>query len=275
MESDIQNFKLADLLSVEKLTDLGLNIIAAIAIVIVTFWLAKWVRNRIVKAGRKYEELDATLFSFLSRVAYFVVLIFGLTIVLNKFGIQTTSIITMLGAAGLAVGLALQGALSNFASGVLLILFRPFKLGDFISVGGESGTVKEISIFVTDLATPDNVQIIVPNSQVWGSSITNYSAYDTRRVDFVFGVSYGTDLKKAQQVITDLIAQDARVHSDPEPFVKVGTLNDSSVDFTVRIWCDAPDYWDVKFDMTRAVKDAFDAKGIDIPFPTTTIVKAD
>lgn len=275
METDIQNFKLQDLMSIDKLTAWGINLIAAIAIIIVTFWLAKWVSSRITKAGKKFEDLDDTLFSFLGRIAYFLVLIFGATIVLGKFGIQTTSIITMLGAAGLAVGLALQGALTNFASGVLLILFRPFKLGDYIAVGGESGTVKVISIFVTELATPDNVQVIVPNSQVWGSSITNFSAYDTRRVDFVFGVSYGTDLKKAQQIITDLIAADTRVHSDPEPFVKVGTLNDSSVDFTVRIWCDAPDYWDIKFDLTRKVKDAFDAKGIDIPFPTTTIVKAD
>lgn len=274
METDLANFDLKNLLSMDWVTALALNLVSALAIVIVTFWLAKWVSRRIAKLALKHEELDDTTFVFLGRVVYFVILALGATVVLGRFGVQTTSIVTMLGAAGLAVGLALQGALSNFAAGFLLVVFRPFSKGDFITVGGESGTVKEISIFVTELATPDNVKIIVPNSQVWGNSITNYSAYDTRRVDFVFGVSYGSDLKKAESIINDLIAKDDRVHSDPEPFVKVGALNDSSVDFTVRIWCASEDYWGIKFDLTRAVKDEFDAQGIDIPFPTTTIVQA-
>jgi small conductance mechanosensitive channel len=155
----------------------------------------------------------------------------------------------------------------------MLIVFRPFQKGDYVSVGGSAGTVKAIEIFTTELATPDNVQIIVPNGRIWGASITNYSAYETRRVDFVFGVSYSSDLKIAEDILAKLIAKDTRIHSDPEPLVKVGNLNDSSVDFTVRVWCDRGDYWNIKYDMTRAVKEAFDKGGIDIPFPTTTIVK--
>ncbi|MCT8159105.1 mechanosensitive ion channel family protein [Pseudoruegeria sp. SHC-113] len=260
-------------LSLDWLVQLGLNVVAAFAILIVTLWAAKWVKNRIVSLGGKREELDPTLFAFLGNIARVMVMALGGIFILNRFGVETTSLVALIGAAGLAVGLALQGTLSNFAAGVMLILFRPFKTGDFIEVGGESGTVKEISIFTTELATPDNVQIIIPNAQVWGSPITNYSAHPTRRVDFVFGVSYGSDLKKAEGIIGDLIKADARIHADPEPFVKVGNLGDSSVDFTVRVWCNAADYWDIKFGLTRQVKDAFDAGGIDIPFPTRTMVQ--
>lgn len=266
-------FTLANVFSVEWLTSLTLNVGAAIGILIATIVIAKYARKKVVQMGLKHEELDDTLFLFLGKIAYFLVLIFGGTVVLGRFGIQTTSIVALLGAAGLAIGLALQGTLSNFAAGVMLIVFRPFKVGDYISVGGETGAVKMISIFTTELATPDNVQIIVPNGQVWGSAITNYSAHEQRRVDFVFGVSYGTNLKDAGDILDELVAADKRILSDPEPFVKVGNLNDSSVDFTMRVWCEAGDYWGIKFDMTRAVKDAFDEKGIDIPFPTTTVVR--
>lgn len=272
--TDAAGFSIANLFSVEGLTAMALNVVAAIAILIVTVFVAKYVRSKIVKLGLKHQDLDDTLFLFLGKIAYFLVLIFGGIVVLGRFGIQTTSIIALLGAAGLAVGLALQGTLSNFAAGVMLIVFRPFKVGDYISVGGESGTVEMISIFTTELTTPDNVQIIVPNGQVWGSAIKNYSAFEQRRVDFVFGVSYATNLKDAEKVLNDLIAKDTRILNDPEPFLKVGNLNDSSVDFTMRVWCEAGDYWDIKFDMTRAVKDAFDAHGIDIPYPTRTIVQA-
>lgn len=264
---------LSQYLSLDWIIQLGLNVLAAFAILIVTLWAAKWVKKRIVSLGGKREELDPTLFAFLGNIARVMVMALGGIFILNRFGVETTSLVALIGAAGLAVGLALQGTLSNFAAGVMLILFRPFKTGDFIEVGGESGTVKEISIFTTELATPDNVQIIIPNAQVWGSPITNYSAHPTRRVDFVFGVSYGSDLKKAEGIIGDLIKADARIHADPEPFVKVGNLGDSSVDFTVRVWCDAADYWDIKFGLTRQVKDAFDAGGIDIPFPTRTMVQ--
>lgn len=272
--TDITEFSLADVFSSEWLASMTLNVVAAVSILILTVAIAKFARTRIVKIGLKYEDLDDTLFLFLGKIAYFLVLIFGGTVVLGRFGIQTTSIVALLGAAGLAIGLALQGTLSNFAAGVMLIVFRPFKVGDYISVAGESGTVAMISIFTTELTTPDNVQIIVPNGQVWGSAITNYSAHEKRRVDFVFGVSYDTDLKKAEKVLSDIISKDSRIDSEPEPFIKIGNLNDSSVDFTIRVWCDAADYWGIKFDTTRTVKDEFDKHGIDIPFPTTTVVRA-
>jgi small conductance mechanosensitive channel len=267
-------FLVENLFSAEWLTNMAVDIMAAAAILLLTFWLARLVMRRIVHLGYKYESLDDTLFLFLGKIARVLVIVFGGTVILNKFGVQTTSIIALLGAAGLAVGLALQGTLSNFAAGIMLIVFRPFQKDDYVSVGGSAGTVKQITIFTTELATPDNVQIIVPNGRIWGASITNYSAYDTRRVDFVFGVSYGSNLKTAEDILAKLIAKDIRIHSDPEPLVKVGNLNDSSVDFAVRVWCDRGDYWGIKYDMTRAVKDAFDKGGIDIPFPTTTIVKA-
>ncbi|MEP2783098.1 MAG: mechanosensitive ion channel domain-containing protein [Pseudoruegeria sp.] len=265
-------FSLDQLLSIETLVSIGVNVLSAFAILFITLWLAKWTKSKIITVGISKPELDDTLFSFLGNIARVLVMAVGGIFILNRFGVETTSLVALIGAAGLAVGLALQGTLSNFAAGVMLIIFRPFKKGDYIDVGGEAGTVKEISIFTTELATVDNVQIIIPNAQVWGSPITNYSAYPTRRVDFVFGVSYGSDLKAAEGIILDLIKADTRIHSDPAPFVKVGNLNDSSVDFTVRVWCDAADYWDIKFEMTRNVKDAFDAGGVDIPFPTRTMV---
>ncbi len=266
------SFDFDSLLSPETWLLIGMNVVSAFLILFVTLFMAKWVKKKIIKVGHANEELDDTLFSFLGNIARVLVMVLGGIFILNRFGVETTSLVALIGAAGLAVGLALQGTLSNFAAGVMLILFRPFKTGDYIDIGGEAGTAKEISIFTTELATVDNVQIIIPNAQVWGSPITNYSAYATRRVDFVFGVSYGSDLKKAEGIIMDLIKADSRIHGDPEPFVKVGNLNDSSVDFTVRVWCDAADYWDIKFELTRKVKDAFDAGGIDIPFPTRTMV---
>jgi small conductance mechanosensitive channel len=149
----------------------------------------------------------------------------------------------------------------------MLILFRPYKIGNFVDIGGTSGTVKDLNLFVTELATPDNVQIIVPNGKAWGAIIINYSAHDTRRVDLVFGIDYGDDADAAMQVIMDLAKADPRVHADPEPWARVTNLGDSSVDISVRLWCAAADYWDIKFDMTKAVKEAFDTKGISIPYP--------
>jgi small conductance mechanosensitive channel len=156
----------------------------------------------------------------------------------------------------------------------MLVIFRPFKIGDFVELGGYGGTVVSVNLFTTELATPDNVQIILPNGQVFGAAIKNFSFHETRRVDLLFGVSYGSDLKAAEKILTGLVSKDDRILSDPEAFVKVTNLGDSSVDFTVRVWVDADDYWDVKFDLTRQVKDAFDNGGIEIPFPTTTVVHA-
>ena len=249
------------------------NLAAAIAAIVVTLFASRFVKSWIAKLGFRYEQLDDTLFVFLSKFAQVVVLAVGSIFVLNSFGVQTTSIVALLGAAGLAVGLALQGTLSNFAAGIMLIVFRPFKRGDYVSVSGQSGTVKEISIFTTELGTPDNLQIIVPNGQVWGAPITNFSAYGTRRLDVTFGVAYASDLKQVEEVLAQIIAANTRIHRDPAPVIKVSNLNQSSVDFVMRIWCDSSDLWSLRLDLNRQVKDSFDAQKIEIPFPTTTIVQ--
>jgi small conductance mechanosensitive channel len=187
--------------------------------------------------------------------------------VLNLFGIQTTSLIAVVGAAGLAVGLAMQGTLSNFASGVMLLLFRPFHIGDYVEVGGTAGSVKEIGIFSTTLATPDNVRITVPNSGVYGAIIKNYSAYDTRRIDLVMGISYGDEIGRAIDAIKGVLQADERVLKDPEPTIAVSELADSSVNLVVRPWCRKEDYWPLRFDLTRGLKEQIEAGGCTIPFP--------
>ena len=264
---------LSGILMAEPVTAFLSNLAAAIAAIVITLFASRFVKSWIAKLGFRYEQLDDTLFVFLSKFAQVVVLAVGSVFVLNSFGVQTTSIVALLGAAGLAVGLALQGTLSNFAAGIMLIVFRPFKRGDYVSVSGQSGTVKEISIFTTELGTPDNLQIIVPNGQVWGAPITNFSAYGTRRLDVTFGVAYASDLKQVEEVLAQVIAGDKRIHQDPAPVIKVSNLNQSSVDFVVRIWCDSSDLWTLRLDLNRQVKDNFDAQKIEIPFPTTTIVQ--
>jgi small conductance mechanosensitive channel len=255
-------------------TAYGINILAAIGILAAGFWISGRAGTFIRDMGLKYPQLDVTLFSFLGSLARWAILALTIVVVLGQFGVETTSLIALLGAAGLAVGLALQGTLSNLAAGVMLLIFRPFKVGDYVTAGGHSGTVEEISLFTTRLVSVDNVLTIVPNGDIWASAVTNYSAKDTRRLDLVFGVSYGTDLKAAEQALRDVIGEDTRIKSDPaEPFVAVTNLGDSSVDFTLRLWCDASDYWALRFHMLQTVKETFDARGIDIPFPTTTIVR--
>ena len=230
---------------------------------IVAAWAGRVVRTRL----NAVPQMDATLGNFLGSLVKWGLLVVVLVTVLGIFGVQATSLIAILGAASLAIGLALQGTLSNLAAGFMLVLFRPYKLGEFVDIGGSSGTVKDLNLFFTELVTPDNVQIIVPNGQAWGAIITNYSAHDTRRVDLTFGIDYSDSSDLAMQVILDLARADDRVHADPTPWAKVTNLGDSSVDISVRLWCDAPDYWDLKFDMTKTVKEAFDAKGISIPYP--------
>ena len=194
--------------------------------------------------------------------------------VLSQFGIETTSLVAVLGAAGLAVGLALQGTLSSVAAGVMLLIFRPFKVGDYVEVAGKAGTVDALTLFVTELNTPDNVHIIIPNAEVWGTAVVNYSYNSTRRVDLIMGIDYGDDIDKAMTAINAEIAKDNRIHQSPEPFVAVTELADSSVNLVIRVWCDAGNYWGVKFDLTKAFKQRFDADGISIPFPQTVIHQA-
>jgi small conductance mechanosensitive channel len=249
----------------------GLSVIGGLVILIVGWIVAGSARRAVNRALSKIEKIDVTLRQFLASLVRYVILIFVVLAVLAQFGIQTASLIAIFGAAGLAVGLALQGTLSNLAAGVMLLLFRPFKVGQYVEAGGKAGTVKAIDLFVTELATPDNVQILIPNGQIWGSSVTNYSFHETRRVDFLVGIDYGDDIDKAFDAIKGVIAKDSRCLKDPEPMIVVGELADSSVNIIVRVWSAGSDYWAVKFDLTKAFKEALDAAGISIPFPQRTV----
>ncbi|KIN65473.1 Small-conductance methanosensitive channel [Sulfitobacter noctilucae] len=275
MTSEIWNGKsLSDLLTLEFLASAAGSILGAITIILLGWIVSAWLQRRVSNLGRKNRHLDEMLFDFLASIVRYVVLGFTLLFVLNTFGVQTTSVVAVIGAAGLAIGLALQGTLSNVAAGVMLILFRPIKIGDFVEVAGQMGTVKVINLNFTELADLSNVQVIVPNSEVWGNVITNYSSNATRRAEWTFGVGYGANLKDAENIIRDTIMADERAHSDPAPFIQVTNLGDSSVDFLVRVWCSAGDYFAFRADMTREVKEALDAGGVDIPFPSRTIFYA-
>ncbi|ETA52517.1 mechanosensitive ion channel family protein [Ponticoccus alexandrii] len=267
----VNGTSISDLLTLEFLAQALGGVVAALLLLMVSFMVANWVRRRIRAIGENNPKLDITLFHFLGNLARYTVLALAALVILNTFGVQTTSIIAALGAAGLAVGLALQGTLSNVAAGVMIIIFRPIKIGDFVEIGGEMGTVKDITLNTTELASLGNVQIIVPNSEVWGNVIENYSTYPERRAEWTFGVGYGANLAKAEQVIRDTIMADERSMSDPEPFIQVNALNDSSVDFLVRVWVGTDDYFQYQADMKRAVKEALDREGVDIPFPTRTL----
>lgn len=273
LDYQILGTSIGELLSLEFLIGIAGNTLAAVAILLVGFLFAGWVRRRVRGLGERNTRLDNTLFSFLGNISRYAILGFTILIVLNTFGVRTTSVVAVLGAAGLAIGLALQGTLSNVAAGVMIVLFRPFKLGDFVMVDGQMGTVKDITLNFIELSDLSNVQIIIPNANVWGNTITNYSAYPTRRVEWVFGVGYGANLAQAEKIIRDAILSDPRAKTDPEPFIQVTNLGDFSVDFTVRVWCDSGDFWGFKTDMTRKVKEALDEGGIEIPFPTRTMIQ--
>ncbi|CUH63173.1 Small-conductance mechanosensitive channel [Thalassovita gelatinovora] len=263
----------ADLLSVEFLASAVGSVLGAVALLVLGYFVSGWVRRRLIRLGQKYKELDDTLFTFLGNLARYAILTFAVLFVLNTFGVQTTSIVAVIGAAGLAIGLALQGTLSNVAAGVMIVVFRPFKLGDFVEVSGQMGTVMTISLNCTELARPDNVQVIIPNANVWGNTITNYSTNGTRRAEWVFGVGYGADLKLAEDTIRTTLMADPRTLKDPAEFVQVNNLGASSVDFLARTWVNSSDYFTYQADMKRKVKEALDAAGVDIPFPTRTIVQ--
>ena len=244
----------------------GLKVLAALAILLFGR-LAVGIATGIVRRLLTRSNVDVTLTRFVSNLTKFALMTVVAIMALGALGIQTASFVAILGAAGLAVGLALQGSLANFAAGVLLIIFRPFKAGDFVEAGGTMGSVQEIQIFTTVLLTPDNKKIIVPNSQVTGGTITNFSAMDTRRVDLVFGIGYGDDIKKAKETLEKIVTEDPRVLKDPAPTIAVSELADSSVNFVVRPWVKSSDYWAVYFDLHEKVKQTFDAQGISIPFP--------
>lgn len=252
---------------------LALNAAKALIVLVVGWILAGAVGGAVRRRVNSTPQIDPTLGNFLASLVKWAILAMVLVAVLGIFGIEATSIVAILGAASLAIGLALQGTLSDLAAGVMLVMFRPYKLGQYVDIGGTAGTVKDVNLFTTELVTPDNVQIIVPNGQAWGSVITNYSAHDTRRVDLAFGIDYGDSADKAMDAILAVAAADARVLPDPAPWVRVTNLGDSSVDLTARLWCAAEEYWEVKFDLTKAIKEAFDADGISIPYPHTVEIR--
>ena len=246
--------------------DLGINLVTALVIFFVGKWIVGMVVKGLMKAMQK-GDLDITLRRFVSNLARSLLMLFVIIAAINALGVQTASLIALVGAAGLAVGLALQGSLANFAAGVLIVLFRPYKVGDWIEGGGVSGSVEEVQILTTVLKTGDNKRVIIPNSQIMGTTITNYSANDTRRVDLVVGVSYSDDLDKVRKELQDLVDADERILKDPAVTIAVSELADSSVNFVLRPWVNTADYWAVYFDLTEKVKKRFDEVGISIPFP--------
>lgn len=249
----------------------GLSLIYAIIILIIGFWLSTRFKNLVVRGMRKSKKIDETIVLFAGSMVRYLVIIFTILAVLDQFGVETTSLVALLGAAGLAIGFALQGTLSNIAAGVMLLFFRPFKVNQVVDVGGTIGKVKGIGLFTTHLDTPDNVHIIVPNGQIWGAEIRNFNHNKDRRVQIDIGIGYGDDIDKALKVAVLVCKKDKRVHKDPEPMAAVGGLGASSVDLLVRVWCKGDDFWGVKFDLTQAIKEAYDKEGIEIPFPQTVI----
>lgn len=244
----------------------GPSVIAAVAILVIGR-IVVGMLTRVVRRLMKRANVDPILTSFVASLTKIGLMTFVFIAALNSLGVQTTSFVAIIGAAGLAIGFALQGSLANFASGVMLIIFRPFKAGDYVEAGGTSGSVEAIRIFNTTLKTPDNKEVIIPNSSITSANIINYSAKETRRIDLVFGIGYDDDLKKAKQILTGLVNADERILKDPAPTVAVLELADSSVNFAVRPWVKSGDYWDVYFDLVEKVKLTFDEQGISIPFP--------
>jgi small conductance mechanosensitive channel len=250
----------------------GANIVLAIIILLAGVWVAGKASKMVAGLAENNEKCDDTLFKFLGSLTKYLILAFVVIAVLNRFGVQTASIIALLGAAGLAVGMALQGTLSNLAAGAMLLIFRPYKVGDFIDAAGRFGNVTEIDIFTTILQTFDNQQIIIPNSQIWGSQIINHSHYDVRGVDMHFGIAYDESIDQAREVIDKVLATHEHVLTDPAPFVEVETLNNSSVDFLVRPFCKGEHYFDVLYSIPEQIKKALDEAGIEIPFPHRKVI---
>ncbi|EJL6629197.1 mechanosensitive ion channel family protein [Vibrio tarriae] len=250
----------------DLLVQYGVNVISAILILFIGNLVVKGVAGSVANVLKK-KEMDKAVVDFIHGLVRYTLFIIVLIAALSRIGVQTASVVAVIGAAGLAVGLALQGSLSNFAAGVLIVAFRPFKSGDYVEIGGVAGSVDSIQIFQTVLKSPDNKMVVVPNSAVIGGAITNYSRHETRRVDMVIGVSYKSDLQKTKRVLRETLEKDPRILKDPDMTIGVLTLADSSINFVVRPWCKTSDYWAVYFDSMQAIKEALDANGIEIPFP--------
>ncbi len=254
----------------ERLTEWGVaygsQIVGAIAILVAGFIGAR-IARRVVRRLLVKADIPPAIVSFVARLTHVAIIILAVVASLARFGVQTTSFVAILGAASFAVGFALQGSLANFAAGVLILILRPYKLGDFISAAGQGGTVKDIQLFNTVLATPDNVKVLVPNGKIFGDTITNYSVFDTRRLDLTVGIGYSSSIQKAQEALLKLADEDERVLADPEPQVVVTELADSSVNLLLRAWVNRDDFWPAKYDLTHRIKEALDEQAIEIPFP--------
>ncbi|MEO0795462.1 MAG: mechanosensitive ion channel domain-containing protein [Verrucomicrobiota bacterium] len=260
--------------NISKLVDLGIDFGIKLVVAILIFLIGKWIAKLLTKLLKKTMQarnVDETLIGFVGNVAYTFLMVLVILMAGNKLGVETTSVVAVLGAATLAIGFALQGSLANFAAGFMLIIFRHFRVGDFVEAGGVTGIVEAINIFDTKLRTPDNKTIIIPNGNVTGSPITNFSAKDTRRMDLVVGVSYEDDIRKVKQVLTDIIAKDPGTLEEPEPTIGVLEMADSSVNFAVRPWVKTSDYWDVFFRLQETIKLRLDEEGISIPFPQSDV----
>ena len=245
--------------------------LGALVVLVVGLWVAGRIRTVVKAAMSRSGRIDETLSGFLSSLVHYGLIALVVITTLGIFGVPTTSFAAIIGAAGLAIGLALQGTLGHVASGVMMLGFRPFDVGDFVEAAGVSGTVKSIGLFTTELSTPDNKKIIVPNGKIFDDVITNYAGYETRRVDFVFGVSYDDDLDKAMRIIRDEVEKESRAKSDPAPVIEVDALGDSSVNIICRVWVDRADYFPVKWALMKAVKEALDAGDVTIPFPSRSV----
>jgi len=251
-------------------TQYGLQVLGAIATLVIGTWIAKWLAKSLGKALKK-RSVDETLTKFVVSLAKIALIVFVVISAASQVGIETASFVAVVGAVGLAIGFALQGSLSNLASGVMLIIFKPVKVGDYIEGGGAAGVVESVGIFITTLQTPDNKVVYIPNSTLTGGNIINYSAKDKRRVDMVFGIGYNDDIDKAKNVIQSVLNSDSRILENPAPQIVVSELGDSSVNFNVRPWVNTPDYWNVYFETIEQIKKKFDEQNISIPFPQRDI----
>ncbi len=251
----------------DEILGFGARTVGALIVLIIGLRVAGWLGRLVRTISLKQENIDDTLGNFFGSLVRWAVTAAVFIAVLQVFGVPATSFVAVLGALTLAIGLSLQGALGNIASGVMIMIFRPYRLGDYVEAAGAAGKVKDINLFQTVLATPDNIQVMVPNSQAIDGVIKNYSGYSTRRVDVTFGIDYGDDIDKALAIIASVVDADKRIMRDPAPFAKVVNLGDSSVDIATRNWVAAADYWDVKFDLLKNIKVAFDQQGISIPYP--------
>lgn len=247
------------------------SVVGALVVLFAGLWLAGRIKKIVSTAMSKSGRIDATLSGFLSSLVHYGLIALVIITTLGVFGVPTTSFAAVIGAAGLAIGLSLQGTLGHVASGVMMLGFRPFDVDDFVDTAGVSGTVKHIGLFTTELATVDNKKIIIPNGMIFDAVITNYAGYPTRRVDFTFGISYGDDIKKAMALIKSEVEKETRALTDPEPVIAVDNLGDSSVDIICRVWVERTDYFPVKWALTQAVKERFDAECVSIPFPCRSV----